>query len=227
VHGLHKGTHVLRAHVWVEAVAQVGDVALGPESLQHLLHQFANLLLSARWETMCQPHPAQGIPPPPVPSQPGRLLGHEPPLQVGKLRQEDCNTGRNQPPLLAMATAHLGCIERTGIQVPLQSDIFPCLCTAAGRKQVRCCTWCSPVPAAPTAGHTGPLSAALGCCELHVAWGPNYPHLWSRNLQAWDDPGQRQRSGYLASGAAQAPGALPHSYRASWGRMVQSRPTTS
>lgn len=61
------------------------------------------------------------------------------------------------------------------------------------------------VPAAPTSGHTGPLSAAPGCCELHVAWGPNYPHLWSRNLQAWGGSGQRKRSGYPAWGAAQAP----------------------
>lgn len=35
--------------------------------------------------------------------------------------------------------AHLGCIESTGIQVSLQGDTFPYLCTGAGRKQVSCC----------------------------------------------------------------------------------------
>lgn len=30
-------------------------------------------------------------------------------------------------------------------------------------------------------------------------------HLWSRDLQAWDGPRQRKRSGYPAQGAAQAP----------------------
>lgn len=45
MHSLHKGTHVLGVHIWVEAMAQVGDVALGPKALQHFLHQFPNLLL--------------------------------------------------------------------------------------------------------------------------------------------------------------------------------------
>lgn len=45
MHSLHEGTHVLGVHVRVEAMAQVGNVALGPETLQHLLHQLANLLL--------------------------------------------------------------------------------------------------------------------------------------------------------------------------------------
>lgn len=62
MHSLHKGTHVLGVHVGVEAVAQVGNVALGPETFQHLLHQLPNLLLQMRWETTCQPrvpHPHQ------------------------------------------------------------------------------------------------------------------------------------------------------------------------
>lgn len=45
VYGLHEGAHVLGLHVRVEAVAQVGDVALRPETLQHLLHDEGNVLL--------------------------------------------------------------------------------------------------------------------------------------------------------------------------------------
>ncbi|TNN55748.1 hypothetical protein EYF80_034048 [Liparis tanakae] len=45
VHGLHEGAHVLRVHVRVEAVAQVGDVAPRAEALQHLLHDVGNALL--------------------------------------------------------------------------------------------------------------------------------------------------------------------------------------
>lgn len=45
VHGLHEGAHVLRVHVRVEAVAQVGDVAPRAEALQHLLHNVGNALL--------------------------------------------------------------------------------------------------------------------------------------------------------------------------------------
>lgn len=36
--GFHEGTHTLRVHVWVETVAQVGDVASRAEPFQHLLH---------------------------------------------------------------------------------------------------------------------------------------------------------------------------------------------
>lgn len=45
VHSLHEGAHVLRVHVRVKAVAQVGDVALRAKTLQHLLHDVGNLLL--------------------------------------------------------------------------------------------------------------------------------------------------------------------------------------
>lgn len=45
MHSLHKGSHMFGVHVWVEAVAQVGDVALGPKALQHFLHQLPDLLL--------------------------------------------------------------------------------------------------------------------------------------------------------------------------------------
>lgn len=45
VHSFHKGAHVLRVHVGVKAVAQVGDVALRAEALQHLLHDVGNALL--------------------------------------------------------------------------------------------------------------------------------------------------------------------------------------
>lgn len=38
VHGLDEGAHVLRVHVGVQAVAQVGDVAPRAEALHHLLH---------------------------------------------------------------------------------------------------------------------------------------------------------------------------------------------
>lgn len=40
VHSFDKGAHVLGVHVGVKAVAQVGDVALRAETLQHLLHDF-------------------------------------------------------------------------------------------------------------------------------------------------------------------------------------------
>lgn len=36
MHGVNKDGHVIRVHVGVDAVAEVGDVALGPEPLQHL-----------------------------------------------------------------------------------------------------------------------------------------------------------------------------------------------
>lgn len=45
VHSFHEGAHVLRVHVGVKAVAQVGDVALRAETLQHLLHDVGNALL--------------------------------------------------------------------------------------------------------------------------------------------------------------------------------------
>lgn len=45
VHSFHEGAHVLRVHVGVKAVAQVGDVALRAEALQHLLHDVGNALL--------------------------------------------------------------------------------------------------------------------------------------------------------------------------------------
>lgn len=45
VHCFHEGAHVLRLHVGVEAVAQVGDVAPWAETLQHLLHDLRDLLL--------------------------------------------------------------------------------------------------------------------------------------------------------------------------------------
>lgn len=45
MHSFHEGAHVLRVHVGVKAVAQVGDVALRAETLQHLLHDVGNALL--------------------------------------------------------------------------------------------------------------------------------------------------------------------------------------
>lgn len=45
VHGFHEGADVLRLHVGVEAVAQVGDVASGAEARHHLLHDVGNPLL--------------------------------------------------------------------------------------------------------------------------------------------------------------------------------------
>lgn len=45
VHSIHECAHVLRVHVGVKAVAQVGDVALLAKTLQHLLHNVGNPLL--------------------------------------------------------------------------------------------------------------------------------------------------------------------------------------
>lgn len=45
VHCFDEGAHVLRVHVGVKAVAQVGDVALRAETLQHPLHDFGDPLL--------------------------------------------------------------------------------------------------------------------------------------------------------------------------------------
>lgn len=45
VHSFHEGAHVLRVHVRVKAMAQVGDVAPRAKTLQHLLHDVGNLLL--------------------------------------------------------------------------------------------------------------------------------------------------------------------------------------
>lgn len=45
VHGIHKGSHMFRVHVRVKSMAQVGNVALWPKVIQHLLHQLPNLLL--------------------------------------------------------------------------------------------------------------------------------------------------------------------------------------
>lgn len=45
VHSFDEGTHVLWFHVGVKAMAQVGDVAPGAETLQHLLHDVWNSLL--------------------------------------------------------------------------------------------------------------------------------------------------------------------------------------
>lgn len=38
VHGFDEGAHVLRVHVRVKAMTQVGDVAPGAKTLHHLLH---------------------------------------------------------------------------------------------------------------------------------------------------------------------------------------------
>lgn len=45
VNGVDEGADALRVHVGVKAVAQVGDVAPGAETLQHLLHNVSNALL--------------------------------------------------------------------------------------------------------------------------------------------------------------------------------------
>lgn len=45
VHSIHKGSHMFRVHVRVKSMAQVGNVALWPKIIQHLLHQLPNLLL--------------------------------------------------------------------------------------------------------------------------------------------------------------------------------------
>lgn len=46
VHGVDEGADVLRVHVGVQAVAEVGDVAPGSETLQHLPHHVRNLFLN-------------------------------------------------------------------------------------------------------------------------------------------------------------------------------------
>lgn len=48
MHGLDKGAHVLRVHVRVKAVAQIGDVAPCAKTLQHLLHGIRNAVLKKR-----------------------------------------------------------------------------------------------------------------------------------------------------------------------------------
>lgn len=45
VHSFHEGAHILRVHVRVKAMAQVGDVALRAKTLHHLLHDVGNPLL--------------------------------------------------------------------------------------------------------------------------------------------------------------------------------------
>lgn len=49
VHCFDEGAHVHRVHVGVKAVAQVGDVALCAETLQHTLHDFRDPLLEKEW----------------------------------------------------------------------------------------------------------------------------------------------------------------------------------
>lgn len=46
MYSIHKSSHMLWAHVGIEAMAQVGNVALGAKPFQHLLHQLPNLLLT-------------------------------------------------------------------------------------------------------------------------------------------------------------------------------------
>lgn len=45
MHSIHKGTHMFWVHVRIKPMAQVGNVALWPKVIQHLLHQLPNLLL--------------------------------------------------------------------------------------------------------------------------------------------------------------------------------------
>lgn len=45
MHGIHKGPHMFWVHVRVKSMAKVGNVALWPKVIQHLLHQPSNLLL--------------------------------------------------------------------------------------------------------------------------------------------------------------------------------------
>lgn len=45
VNGLHKSAHTLRIHVWVQTVAEVGDVAPSAERLHHRLYNIRNALL--------------------------------------------------------------------------------------------------------------------------------------------------------------------------------------
>lgn len=45
MHSIHKGPHVFWVHVRVKSMSQVGNVALRPKVIQHLLHQPSDLLL--------------------------------------------------------------------------------------------------------------------------------------------------------------------------------------
>lgn len=45
MHSIHKGPHMFWVHVRVKSMAQVGNVALWPKVIQHLLHQPSDLLL--------------------------------------------------------------------------------------------------------------------------------------------------------------------------------------
>lgn len=45
VHSFHEGAHILRVHVRVKAMAQVGDVALRAKTLHHLLRDVGNPFL--------------------------------------------------------------------------------------------------------------------------------------------------------------------------------------
>lgn len=45
VHSFHEGADILRVHVGVKAVAQVGNVTPCAETLHHLLHNVWNTLL--------------------------------------------------------------------------------------------------------------------------------------------------------------------------------------
>lgn len=47
MHGIHKGPHVFWVHVRIKPVAKVGNVALWPKAIQHLLYQLPDLLLGA------------------------------------------------------------------------------------------------------------------------------------------------------------------------------------
>lgn len=46
MYSIHKDPHVLRAHVRIQAMTQVGNVVLGAKAFHHLLHQLPNLLLT-------------------------------------------------------------------------------------------------------------------------------------------------------------------------------------
>lgn len=54
VDSLHEGTHALRVHVGVEAVAQVGDVAARAKRFQHLPHNLRDALLGHRGDCFIQ-----------------------------------------------------------------------------------------------------------------------------------------------------------------------------
>ena len=48
MHGIYKGPHTFWVHVRVKSMAQVGNVALWPKVIKHLLHQPPNLLLGTK-----------------------------------------------------------------------------------------------------------------------------------------------------------------------------------